>query len=95
MVSLDRPLQRPAQGLEKAAADEGGDLVAVRNHGRANNPTLAQTALDVGGGDVVAIIDLPEDLAPGKHHVTAYLVGADGAKDGLGAVAVKVVAKEQ
>jgi len=99
LVSLERPIQRKAEGMEKPAAGEdkgsGNELLAVRNHSRANNPILARTELNVQGGDVTVVIDIPADLPPGPHNVTAYLVGADGSTDGLGATSIRIEPKEQ
>lgn len=89
ILSLDRPVQSRPQGLEENDPRSPDDAVAIRNHTRANLASVSSTELNVAGGDVKAILDVPAELAPGEYHVTAYLVGTEGG-DGIGAVQVTV-----
>ena len=95
LVTVDRPVTRPAPGLERPdPASAPVDSTVVQNHFKANNPTVARTELDVKGGSVSVAIDLPEALPPGKYHVNAYLVGTSPRGDGLGSTTVTIGPKD-
>ena len=95
MITVDRPVTHPAPGLEQPDPAKGAvDSLVIRNHLKANNPTVARGEVDVKGGNVIISIDLPEDLPPGKYHVTAYLVGAATGGDGLGSTTVTIGPKD-
>lgn len=90
LLSLDRPLSRQGKGLTKPdPASNHAEAMVIANHRKANDPTVASSELDVKGGNVKLILDLPGDLKPGSYHLNAYLVGG-GKGDALGTVAVKI-----
>jgi hypothetical protein len=91
-VSLDRPVNRIASGLQHPSGDDPAtEAAVVENHRIANHTAFVETQIAATAGPVRVRLDLPESLPPGPYVIKAYLVGTDtDTGDALGSQGITV-----